>query len=60
MKCPKQIVILLEDKNVVLTNKNNEINNEYLHNNKSENHILKKVKGFFGRIFKGRNCFVRF
>ena len=44
-------LILLEDKNVVLTNKNNEINNEYLHNNKSENHILKKVKGFFGKIF---------
>ncbi|WP_160691185.1 cell division FtsA domain-containing protein [Clostridium sp. C2-6-12] len=44
-------LILLEDKNVVLTNKNNEINNEYLHNNKSENHILKKVKGFFDKIF---------
>lgn len=44
-------LILLEDKNVVLTNKNNEINNESLHNNKSENHILKKVKGFFGKIF---------
>lgn len=44
-------LILLEDKNVVLTNKNNEINNEYLHNNKSENHIIKKVKGFFDKIF---------
>jgi len=44
-------LILLEDKNVVLTNKNNENNNEYLHNNKSENHIIKKVKGFFDKIF---------
>lgn len=44
-------LILLEDKNVDLTNKSNEINNEYLHNKKSENHILKKVKGFFGKIF---------
>jgi cell division protein FtsA len=44
-------LILLEDKNVVLTNKNNESNNEYLHNNKSENHIIKKVKGFFDKIF---------
>lgn len=44
-------LILLEDKNVVLTNKNNEISNEDLHNNRSENHILKKVKDFFGKIF---------
>jgi cell division protein FtsA len=44
-------LILLEDKNVDLTNKNNEISNENLHSNKSENHILKKVKGFFGKIF---------
>jgi cell division protein FtsA len=44
-------LILLEDKNVVLTNKNNEINNEYLYNNKSENHIVKKVKGFLSKIF---------
>lgn len=44
-------LILLEDKNVVLTNKNNEINNEDMHNNRSENHILKKVKDFFGKIF---------
>lgn len=44
-------LILLEDRNVVLTNKNNENNNEYLHNNKSENHIIKKIKGFFGKIF---------
>ena len=44
-------LILLEDKNVVLTNKNNENNNEYLHNKKSENHIIKKVKDFFDKIF---------
>lgn len=44
-------LILLEDKNVILTNKNNEINKEDLHNNRSENHILKKVKDFFGKIF---------
>lgn len=44
-------LILLEDRNVVLTNKNNENNNEYLHNNKSENHIIKKIKCFFGKIF---------
>ena len=44
-------LILLENRNVVLTNKNNENNNEYLHNNKSENHIIKKIKGFFGKIF---------
>jgi len=44
-------LILLEDRNVVLTNKTNENNNEYLHNNKSENHIVKKIKGFFGKIF---------
>lgn len=44
-------LILLDENNVVLTNKNNEINNEYLHNKKSENHILKKVKGFFCKIF---------
>lgn len=47
-------LILLEDKNVVIPNKNNESNksnDEYLHNNKSENHIIKKVKDFFDKIF---------
>jgi cell division protein FtsA len=46
---------LLEDKNIVLTNKNNEtkiINEkEHLHNNEGENHILKKLKVFFDKIF---------
>lgn len=46
---------LLEDKNKVSTNKNNEnkkINEKkYVHNNEGENHVLKKVKAFFERIF---------
>jgi cell division protein FtsA len=46
---------LLEDNDIVLTNKNNEtkvINEkEHLHNNEGENHILKKVKVFFDKIF---------
>jgi len=46
---------LLEDKNIVLTNKNNEnkkiTEKEYLLNNEGENHILKKVKSFFDKIF---------
>ncbi|MCE5220389.1 MAG: cell division protein FtsA [Clostridium sp.] len=46
---------LLEDRNVVLTNKSNEnkkieeIGN--LHKNEDKNHILKKVKGFFDKLF---------
>jgi cell division protein FtsA len=46
---------LLEDKNVVLTNKSNvnkkidEIENS--HNNEGKNNILKKVKGFFDKLF---------
>lgn len=46
---------LLEHKNVVLTNKINENKKisepENLHINESKNHILKKVKGFFDKIF---------
>lgn len=46
---------LLDYKNVVLTNKANENEKisepENLHINESKNHILKKVKGFFDKIF---------
>ena len=46
---------LLEDKNIVLTNKSNENKKideiENLHNNEDKNHILKKVKGFFDKLF---------
>lgn len=46
---------LLEDDNIILTNKHNDnkvINEkEHLHNNEGENHILKKVKVFFDKIF---------
>lgn len=47
---------LLEDKNIAPTSKSNEnkkINEkEYLlHNNEGENHIFKKVKNFFDKIF---------
>jgi len=46
---------LLEDKNRVLTNKSNENKKideiENLHNNEDKNHILKKVKGFFDKLF---------
>jgi len=55
---------LLEDKNTVLTNKSNENKKiekvekiekiekiENLHNNEGKNHILKKVKGFFDKLF---------
>ncbi|NRU14104.1 hypothetical protein [Clostridium beijerinckii] len=56
---------LLEDDNIILTNKHNDnkvINEkEHLHNNEGENHIpKKKLKFFLIRFFKGRNCFVRF
>jgi len=46
---------LLEDKNIILTNKSNENKKideiENLHNNEGKNHILKKVKGFFDKLF---------
>ncbi|EKQ53742.1 MULTISPECIES: cell division FtsA domain-containing protein [unclassified Clostridium] len=46
---------LLEDKVIAPTNKNNDnkVNNEkeHLHNNEGKNHILKKVKVFFDKIF---------
>ncbi|WP_297424518.1 cell division FtsA domain-containing protein [Clostridium sp.] len=46
---------LLEDKVIVPTNKSNDnkVNNEkeHLHNNEGKNHILKKVKVFFDKIF---------
>jgi len=46
---------LLEDKNNMPTNKDNEnkkiSEKKYLHNNEGENHILKKVKAFFEKIF---------
>ncbi len=46
---------LLEDRNVVLINNNNEVKaineKEHLHNNEGKNHILKKVKVFFSKIF---------
>ncbi|OOM80370.1 cell division FtsA domain-containing protein [Clostridium sp. BL-8] len=46
---------LLEDRNVVLINNNNEVKaineKEHLHNNEDENHIFKKVKVFFSKIF---------
>jgi cell division protein FtsA len=48
-------LILLDDKNVILINKDNEIKTankkEHLHNNEGENHILKKVKVFLSKIF---------
>ena len=46
---------LLDDKSIVLTNKSNEKKKiseiENVHNNESKNHILKKVKGFFDKLF---------
>jgi cell division protein FtsA len=46
---------LLGDKIKAPTNKSNEkkkiSEKKYLHNNESENHILKKVKAFFREIF---------
>ena len=48
---------LLGHKDIVLTNKSNgnkqvdEIENLHNHNNEGENHILKKVKGFFDKLF---------
>ncbi|HEX9026735.1 MAG TPA: cell division FtsA domain-containing protein [Clostridium sp.] len=46
---------LLEDKNIVLTDKGNEnkpiIDKENLYNNEDENNILKKIKVFFDKLF---------
>lgn len=49
---------LLGDSNIVIANKNNEIDEinasnkkEHLHNNEGKNHILKKIKVFFDKIF---------
>ena len=48
---------LLEDKDIVLTNKGNEnkkideIENLYDNDNENKNQILKKVKGFFDKLF---------
>lgn len=46
---------LLGDNNIAMTNKFNESKmsneKECLHNNEGENHILKKFKDFFGKIF---------
>jgi cell division protein FtsA len=46
---------LLGNKGIVQANKNNEIKrideNHNLHNNEGENHIIKKLKDFFNKIF---------